>query len=124
MVLKNNVDVFKFQPHGRLDLEGGRRLQDQVCGIIAEPHGFWVIDMSQIEFVDSAGLVALVKSMNSATTVGARLAICNLRPSTRLIFEITRLDRVFPIFETYEAALTYFSHPESVEAREFALDVA
>jgi anti-anti-sigma factor len=56
--------------------------------------------MSNVDFVDSAGLVALIAGLKAANRHGCRLAICSLRPPIRLIFEITQLDRAFEIFDS------------------------
>lgn len=113
---KNNAEEIVLQPQGRLDSHGGSWLQQQLVAISAEcdfegtaprRYKLWVIDLSCVEFIDSSGLVALVTGLKVAAQANARLILCGLRPSAQLIFDITQLDRVFTIFDTYEAfALT------------------
>ncbi|MBD2327425.1 STAS domain-containing protein [Alkalinema sp. FACHB-956] len=62
----------------------------------------WVLDLSAIDSLDSTGLVALASGVRMAKHHGARMVICGLSPSMRLILEISRLDNVLPIVETYE----------------------
>jgi anti-sigma B factor antagonist len=105
MVFQQSSDEIVVQPQGRLDSQGGNWLHQQFSAIAPKRYKFWVIDLSSVEFIDSSGLVSLVTGLNVATQAGARLILCGLRPSAQLIFDITQLDRVFTIFENYDALL-------------------
>jgi anti-sigma B factor antagonist len=94
-----------LQPPERLDAMGGKSFQRQVVAIIPENHNLWVIDMAHVEFVDSSGLFELVAGLRAARQQGCRLVVCNLQKTVRLIFEITQLDQVFEIFDSYEVFL-------------------
>lgn len=61
-----------------------------------------LVDMAQVDFLDSAGLMVLVKAFRLAQSVGRRFILCSLAPSVKMIFELTQLDRVFEIFESKE----------------------
>ena len=106
-----------LQPQSRLDVEGGIVLQQQIAAIASETSDLWTIDMSNVEFIDSSGLVALVKGLNIAEQYQCRLVLCNLRAAVRLIFEITQLDQVFDIVEGNDLPLTVqtFEHKSIVE---------
>ena len=95
-----------LQPQSRLDVEGGIVLQQQIAAIASETSDLWTIDMSNVEFIDSSGLVALVTGLNVAHQHQCRLMLCNLRAAVRLIFEITQLDQVFDIVEGNDLPLT------------------
>lgn len=88
-----------IQLQGRLDSSGGVRLQQQIAAIEPRQHSLWILDMAHVDFVDSAGLFALISGLNLANRYQCRLVICNPHPSVRLIFEITQLDQIFEIFE-------------------------
>jgi len=112
-------EEFLLQPQGRLDLRGGDHLRQQLetvasqvsQGSVTQCRKLWVVDMSCIDFIDSFGLASLVAGLNVATQVGARLVLCGLRPSARLVFEITQLDRAFTIFESYDTLLASLEVP-------------
>jgi anti-sigma B factor antagonist len=90
-----------LQPQGRLDEDGGTWLKQQIAMVAPRRYKLWLIDMSRVEFIDSAGLVALAQGLKTAAQAGAQLILFGLRPAARVIFEITQLDRVFTIFESY-----------------------
>jgi anti-sigma B factor antagonist len=89
----------------RLDLQGGSKLQQQLTAIAPDRHNFWIVDLSEVDFIDSSGLIALVTGLNMARQKQCRLAICNVSNPVRLILEISQLDQVFEIFENLESAL-------------------
>ncbi len=110
MVLQTINNVIVLRPYGSLDSVGGRELQSQVNNLLTqssldlcEMGNVWVIDLKQVDFIDSSGLVALVETFNIAKRNQCRLVLCNLCASVQLIFEITQLDRVFELFENYES---------------------
>jgi anti-anti-sigma factor len=84
-------------------------LEELTIAVTAEKDSALLVDMKEVEFIDSAGLVALVKGFRLAQSLDRRFSLCSVSPSLRMIFEITQLDEVFEIFEdrdTFEAALT------------------
>lgn len=109
MVLQKINNVIILHPHGSLDSAGGHELQCQVNNLaqnspdLSEANNLWVIDLKQVDFIDSSGLVALVETFNTAKRNQCRLVLCNLCASVQLIFEITQLDRVFELFESYDS---------------------
>jgi len=67
-----------------------------------------IIDLSGVNFIDSTALAALVRGMKITREAKGDLLLCALRQPVRVIFELTRLDRVFPIFTTVEEAARHF----------------
>ncbi|MCU0553010.1 MAG: STAS domain-containing protein [Leptolyngbya sp. Prado105] len=103
MGLIERYEEVVLQPQGRLDALGGEELQQQWATLAPRQYKAWILDLSRIEFIDSSGLVSLVSGLEIATQSRTKLVLCGLRPSARLIFEITQLDQVFSIFESYDA---------------------
>ena len=106
MTLTQECQLIVIEPQGRLDLQGGKALGQQLNNLMPNRHDLWVIDLDQVDFMDSSGLVALVTGLKAARQSGCRLVLCNVQAPVRLIFELTQLDSVFEIFESYDAVLT------------------
>jgi anti-sigma B factor antagonist len=103
MAFSQSEDMVSLVLQGRLDQQGSDWLRQQVQSLIGQGN-LWVFDMTQVDFIDSAGLVGLVEALQVATDAQVRLVLCGLNPKTRLILDITQLDRVFPIVDSLEAA--------------------
>ncbi|BAS54977.1 MULTISPECIES: STAS domain-containing protein [Leptolyngbya] len=114
MALIERHEEVVLQPQGRLDAVGGAALHQQWATLAPRQYKAWIIDLSRVEFIDSSGLVSLVSGLKVATHTGTQLVLCGLRPSTRLVFEITQLDQAFSIFENYEAIEDAFGRVQEV----------
>ncbi len=65
--------------------------QDAATGLI--------VDMSQVESLDSAGLISLVAVLKHARQLSKRFCLCAVPPAIRILFELTQLDRAFEMLE-------------------------
>lgn len=68
-----------------------------------------VVNLAEVHFIDSAGLAALVQAMKNAREGKGDLKLCALQQTTRVIFELTRMDKAFSIFESEAEAVAAFS---------------
>ncbi|MGB3755469.1 MAG: STAS domain-containing protein, partial [Rivularia sp. (in: cyanobacteria)] len=59
-----------------------------------------LVDLKQVEHIDSAGLMALISSCKLAQSLQTRFSLCSVSPSLKIIIELTQLDRVLEIFES------------------------
>lgn len=105
MTLSQALQMVLFKPQGSIDLQSGLDLSEQMTSVVPHAHQLWVIDLVDVDFMDSSGLVPLVKGLISARQSGCRLVLCNVQTPVRLILELTQLDSVFEIFDTYEDVL-------------------
>jgi len=71
--------------------------RDQVRSALTQAQANIDIDLSQMEFVDSAGLGSLVALRKTACERNGRVRLINPSPHVQQILELTRLHRVFEI---------------------------
>jgi anti-sigma B factor antagonist len=110
MTLTQERRVILFKPQGRIDLQGGMALSEKMVKVVPESDQLWIIDLAAVDFMDSSGLVPLVKGLKAARQSGCRLVICNVQAPVRLILELTQLDSVFEIFNTYEEIVSLVNY--------------
>jgi anti-sigma B factor antagonist len=65
-------------------------------------HSSIELDLSEIQFMDSQGLGALIAIQNRLAKRKGGLRVMNPTPQARKIFELTQMGRVFEIFPTLE----------------------
>jgi len=63
-----------------------------------------VINLSEVDFIDSSGLGVLVLVLRRLGPEG-KIKLCKVNDSVRSIFELTRLNEVFDIHKTVEGAV-------------------
>lgn len=64
-----------------------------------------VVDFSRSAYIDSSGLGALVSLGKRLRELGGDLRLAGLNEDLRTLFELTRLDALFPLFATRQDAL-------------------
>ena len=91
--------------YGDLDLHSADQLGDLLVGVVDRGTSLVVVDLSDVEFVDSQGLGALMRGTRRFGACKDRFRLVVPAPEIRRLFEITALDRVFPLDATREQAL-------------------
>ena len=69
-----------------------------------------LVDMREVTFIDSAGLSALVVGIKKAREHGGSLHLFGLQQAVQIIFELSWLDKAFPIYQTENEALAAFEN--------------
>jgi anti-sigma B factor antagonist len=97
--------VIVLTPVGRLDITTAWQFRLTLQECISKQSRHVVVNLGQVNFIDSSGLTSLVAGMRDADKVSGSFRICNVHPEARLVFEVTMMDSVFEIFSTQEDAL-------------------
>jgi anti-sigma B factor antagonist len=91
---------------GELDLASAPNLKWTMVDLLRAGRGQLVLDLSQVNFMDSTALGVLI-GLDRNLSAGERIAIACLRPSVAKIFELTGLDGALQTFATVRDALEY-----------------
>ncbi len=63
-----------------------------------------VLDLSRVDFVDSAGLGGIVWFLKQLASQGGDLTVCGVNSSVRALFELIRMHRLVAIYNDREEA--------------------
>jgi anti-sigma B factor antagonist len=64
-----------------------------------------VVDLTGVDFLDSAGVGVLVGLFKYSRLRGGRARFCGVSPGVRSVLELVQLDRIFEIYDDREAAV-------------------
>lgn len=92
-----------IRPVGLFNATKAGEFHTQVRTAVAQKATRVIVDLAQVESIDSAGLMALIHGLRLTQALERRFSLCSVSPSLRMIFELTQLDRVFEIFESLTA---------------------
>lgn len=92
---KGKVVILKCT--GSLDAECISQFKKASLKLVEEGNRYFVIDAGGLTFVDSMGLGAIISLMRRVQADRGEVKIASLCPDVRMIFELTRLHRVFDI---------------------------
>jgi len=106
LVSSTQSDIQIVAVHGpRIDAAVALMFKDGMRNVTEGRTGTVLLDLNQVDFIDSSGLGAIVASMKGLSP-DRRLVLAGLRPAVDKVFRLTRMDTVFGVFSTVEAALT------------------
>ena len=67
-----------------------------------------LIDLSGVTYIDSSGLATLIEMFQRLKKIGGKLRLSSMNEKVKNVFEITKLYKLFEVFDTREAALRDF----------------
>jgi anti-sigma B factor antagonist len=70
-----------------------------------------VFDCSQVNRMDRTGVDMLLYCLEQAIKQNGDLKLASITPMAAIVLEVTRVDRLFEVFETASAAVHSFSGP-------------
>ncbi|WP_162795403.1 STAS domain-containing protein [Nonomuraea lactucae] len=91
---------------GELDATNAGRLESYVADARQGPGDHLVFDLTEVRFMDSAGLRALLNSCLAVARHGGSARLAALQTMPARIVRITRVEAHLPVHETVDDALT------------------
>lgn len=93
--------------------QGAALLADLLDDLAATGAQHFVLDIQNVQQMDSQCLGCLVEATNRLAARGGKIALVNASHSVSYLFRLTRLDRVFPICPDVMAALNAVEREEN-----------
>ena len=94
-----------FRVDGRLDAASTPELEKRVLTSLDRGVRHLVMDFTNLEYINSAGLRVLVLSYQRLTPRGGKVMICGVRDYIAEIFDISGYNRIFCMFADMAGAL-------------------
>ena len=104
-----DADTHVIELGGEIDLYTAPEFKERMVQVIEDGKKQVIVDLSKATFIDSTTLGVLVGGVKRLRPAGGTLALVCSDQNIVKIFEITGLDRVFPIHGTREDALAAVS---------------
>ena len=106
--IAGNVAVIKVTGDITLNKGGDVLLKDKVQSLLQQGHKNLLIDLSEVSYVDSAGLGELVQAYATTKNRGGALKLLNVTKRLKDLLVVTKLLTVFDTFETEATAVASF----------------
>lgn len=103
----NDIAVIDFS--GKITLgEGSAKLRKMIRETIASGHNKIVLNLEDVDYIDSSGIGELVGAYTTVRNASGELKLTNLTNRVRDILQITRLYTVFDVRPNEEDAVRSF----------------
>ena len=113
------ITEFKTEKHGdvavvqvflnRATLAKAVKFKDEITKLIDDGINKFVVDLSICEYIDSTFLGAMVSLLKKVNSLNGDLRLVYSKEMPSLVFVLTRMDKVFKVFNELDAALASFN---------------
>jgi anti-sigma B factor antagonist len=95
--------TMKVEIDGRLVAAVAPSLREEILGKLQDGMNV-LFDLSGMVHIDSSGLGVLVQVLQKVKAGGGKVVLAALQPGPKIVFDITKVSRVFEIVPTVEDA--------------------
>ena len=100
---ENGVTTLKVS--GEVDLHASPQLRAELQGCVSEKTPVLLIDFSDVDYIDSSGLATFIEYLRDASAYKGKIALFGMKQKVRTIFDLVRLNELFTITDSADAAV-------------------
>lgn len=108
---EDQIPIVKLK--GEIDLHTCATFRETLRDLIERKHYNIVIELSEVPYLDSAALGVLVDAVRRVREHDGTISLVNTTPFVRRAFEITRLVKIFHLYDDLDSALASIRSLES-----------
>ena len=102
---------------GEIDLHRSPAVRNELLRLGKDRPARLVVDLSQVEYMDSSGVATLVQALQQVRRYGGQLLLVGPSDRVRSVFQIARLDSIFQIVDSRQEAERLISAQRDLSAR-------
>lgn len=90
---------------GRFDASGSRLFEEKILGLIGGGETRFVIDLSQLNYINSSGLRVFLAASKRLDSAGGKVVLCSLQEPVKEVFEIVGFYSILSILSSKDEAM-------------------
>ncbi|MFH1675783.1 MAG: STAS domain-containing protein [bacterium] len=94
---------------GDFDNMTAGRTKDDIKALIRAGNKDIIVDLAGVKYIDSAGMGTLISVLKATRESGGNMRVTSPSTQVRMVLELTRLNKVFEIYDTVDDAVAMFS---------------
>lgn len=95
---------------GSLDVSGAQAIERDLSAAVRVKQQL-IIDLSQVKFLSSQGIRALVVNAKAVAAKGHKLVLSGPPPQVAQVLRVSGIDKVIPVYDQFDAALAAVKTP-------------
>jgi anti-sigma B factor antagonist len=100
-----NSGVTTLRVLGEVDLHASPELRAELQTCVSEKTPVLLVDFTGVDYIDSSGLATFIEYLRDASTYKGKIALFGLKEKVRTIFNLVRLNELFTITDSADAAV-------------------
>jgi len=105
--VKNNILIASLSQNNKLNVLNAEEIKNSLT-LLLRDHNRLILDLKNVIFIDSTGFGALITIFKRAQENEKIFKICHVSPPAMELIKITKLDKVFDIYDELEDCLASF----------------
>ncbi len=97
-----------IQPKGHIDGASAEELQAALGRLIHAGRVNLVVDLSEVDFLSSAGLRAMIAALQEARQTGGDLRVASPNPRVAAVLRLAGVEVPYPVYGSRQAAIASF----------------
>ena len=89
---------------GEVDLHASPQLRAELQHCVLEKAPTLLVDFTGVDYIDSSGLATFIEYVRDSDAFGGKIALFGLKKKVRTIFDLVRLNELFTLADSAEAA--------------------
>lgn len=102
-------NVAKVSLSGRMDIEGVGQIEQKFAEMSGPPRMGVIVDMSDVPYMSSIGIRALVMNAKSVNRRGGKFVIFSPQANVRNVLVTSGIDQIIRVFDDLETAASFVS---------------
>jgi anti-sigma B factor antagonist len=95
-----------FDVSGDIDLANSPEIRKALLREVRENRTPKVVmNLSKVRYIDSSGVASLVEGLKASRDAGSRFILYGLSPSAREVLQLSRLLKIFEVYDNEEQAM-------------------
>ncbi|MBF0537919.1 MAG: STAS domain-containing protein [Nitrospirae bacterium] len=103
--LIDNNGVTVVSPSGEIDMYSSPELRKQLLTLIKKKTSTIIIALHDVTYIDSSGIATFVEALKRMMPYKGKLKIAEVPESIMRIFNFSKLDKVFEMYESVDDAI-------------------
>lgn len=103
LTIKDEGNVLKVAIDGRFVAAAAPSAREEILAHMNEGTNI-LFDLGKMVHIDSSGIGVLVQVLQKAKATGGKVVLAALQPGPKIVFDITKVSRVFEIVDRVEDA--------------------
>jgi len=113
--LKKYSTTYILEVIGDMDLYSAFELKNIVAKMLSKDIKNFVVDLEQVEYIDSSGIGVLIHIYSNIKKSNRILKISNVHGSVEKVIKLTKLSQYFPIVGSVKEALLQIEQIKKVQ---------
>lgn len=107
-IIEEQLDagVFKINLSGRMDIAGVGQIETKFAGMTASPRMSIVVDMSEVPYMSSIGIRALLMNAKAVSRRGGKFVLLSPQPDVKMVLETSGIDQLISICSNLAEAVS------------------